>query len=428
MKSNDGKRVGLFCEVYPPIMDGVSLTVQNYARELQALGQDVLVATAKAKEPLVGERAYELKRCFSLPLYKRPPYRYPLPYLDPAFSWALKKTDFSLIHAHAPFNLGKLGLRIAKKRDIPIVATFHSKYRSDIERVIKDEKVVDFFVRDIIRYFELVDEVWIPQASAEEYVRSCGYKGELFVMHNGTDFWVGSDDVSAIKSEARLRLRITEAEEKKGKDIPVLLFVGQHTWEKNTKLLIEALEKIKDLEFSMYFVGTGYAEDGMKALVKKFGLSDKVHFEGAIYDRELLKQYYAAADLFLFPSLYDTAGIVVREAAALHVPTLVVEGSAATEIIFDGKNGYVAKQSADDFAIRLRQILADRDAIIEVGDQAALSFTGSWSSHLLQRRFSTVTNGLLVVIISASFSLYCRCIHISYSYILASRSDILVFP
>lgn len=42
-------------------------------------------------------------------------------------------------------------------------------------------------------------------------------------------------------------------------DEPILLFVGQHIWEKNVRLIIEALAQIKDMRWQMFFVGDGYA-------------------------------------------------------------------------------------------------------------------------------------------------------------------------
>lgn len=41
-------------------------------------------------------------------------------------------------------------------------------------------------------------------------------------------------------------------------------------------------------------------------------------------EREILKRYYVAADLFLFPSLYDNAPLVIREAAALGTPSVLI--------------------------------------------------------------------------------------------------------
>ena len=58
-----------------------------------------------------------------------------------------------------------------------------------------------------------------------------------------------------------------------------LLFVGQHRWEKNTRMIIEALRLLseKKIAFQMIFVGEGYAAKEMKKMVREYGLSDNVN-------------------------------------------------------------------------------------------------------------------------------------------------------
>ena len=83
---------------------------------------------------------------------------------------------------------------------------------------------------EIIRFFEKADEVWIPQASVEETIREYGYKGKVEIVDNGNDF-ASKNPIEPIKKAARKDLNIPEAE-------MVFLFVGQHIWEKNTRLII----------------------------------------------------------------------------------------------------------------------------------------------------------------------------------------------
>lgn len=61
---------------------------------------------------------------------------------------------------------------------------------------------------------------------------------------------------------------------------------------------------------------------------------------------ELLRAYYSRGDLFLFPSTFDTNGIVVREAAACALPALLVRGSCAAEGIDDGQTGLLMDENA----------------------------------------------------------------------------------
>jgi len=128
----------------------------------------------------------------------------------------------------------------------------------------------------------------------------------------------------------------------------------------------------------MFFVGNGYAAEAMKELVAEKGLDKCVTFVGTLTEREAITRYYAAADLFLFPSLYDNAPLVVREAAALHTPAVMIEGATAASILTDNENGFLIPNDLDAFASRLRELIHDPERVHKVGVQASHSIVRSW--------------------------------------------------
>ena len=116
----------------------------------------------------------------------------------------------------------------------------------------------------------------------------------------------------------------------------------------------------------------------MKALVTEKGLDEKVTFVGSLTEREDIKKYYAASDLFLFPSLYDNAPLVVREAAALHSPSVMAVGSTASTILTDGENGFLVENDPAAMEAKLRELVADPERVHRVGVQASKSIVRSW--------------------------------------------------
>lgn len=365
------KTIGIFNETFPPIMDGVSLAAKNYAYWLHQKNQPVCVVTPKAPHYSDNE-PYPIYRYTSIPVIGRKPYRLGLPDIDLSFKTEINQIKFGLVHFHSPFSAGRLALSIAKKQKIPCVATFHSKFRDDFERSVHNKYVAKKMTNEIIRIFEKADEVWIPQASVEETIREYGFKGHVEVVDNGNDF-ATNKSINPIKKAARKKLKVPENE-------LMFLFVGQHIWEKNTRLIVESLALVKDLPFKMFFVGTGYASGDLKELVDKLGLSSKVEFVGVITDREVLKQFYAAADLFLFPSIYDNAPLVIREAGALHTPSVLVAGSSSAENIIDDFNGFLIQESAESFAAKLRELVNCPEKIEQVGLNASKTIAKSWES------------------------------------------------
>lgn len=348
----------------------MTLAVQNYVRWLTAAGKPVTVITPWNPETPPHED-FELHRYFSLPIYNRYPYRYGYPKLDPFIRRHLRRTPFRIIHAHCPFSSGHLGLYAARYHDIPFVTTFHSKYRTDLERSLP-RMMVEYQMRKLLRFYNAATEVWIPQAAVEETLREYGFKGRVTVVENGNDLADGIEDLPSYKAEARKSLGLRD-------DEIGLLFVGQHILEK-VKIIIEALALLSNMPFRMNFIGTGYAAGDMKRLAESLHPEDRVTFHGVITDRETLRRYYAASDLFLFPSFYDNAPLVVREAAAMGTPSILLTGSTAAEMITDGENGFLTSRTPTDYAALISAIAADRAALDRAGKGARATLCRSWQN------------------------------------------------
>ena len=366
--SQEQANVGLFCDVYPPVMDGVSVCMANYAYWIQKKMGGVAVVTPNVRGADYSVHDYKVFDYFSIPVPKRHPYVTGIAEMDPSWLVKIAKTRFKLVHAHCPFSSGKAAHRIARMQKIPLVATFHSKYRDDFAKVLP-KLVVDEVIRGIVKFYEQADLVWVPQESTVDVIREYGYKGPVEVMDNGSD--LVADYPEKFFVEARQRLGVAPEEF-------VLLFVGQHIWQKNPQLTINALAQLEDVPFRMFFVGTGYAAGEMKAMVAEKGLDSKVTFVGSITDRTKIMDYYAAADLFVFPSLYDNAPLVVREAAALHTPSVMAIGSTAATILKDGENGFLVENDVDKMAQLLRELIHDPGRVHRVGVQASRTIVRSW--------------------------------------------------
>ena len=366
---------GIFNDNFPPILDGVALTTQNYAYWLHEKGHEVSVITpyAPGAEAVLKEVQYPVYRFPSVPIPFRHPYRYGVPFLSPSFMRQFRQMPFELVHAHCPFTTGDLAYAAAQRQGIPMVATFHSKYRQDFEHNVKSKAVVDWMVRHIVRFFEKADEVWIPLPAVEETLREYGYKGHVEVVENGNDFYTPAAKIENMRAEMREELGLLP-------DETMLLFVGQHIWEKNIGLILDALALIKDKPFHLFMVGTGYAVREIRHKIKELGLSPRVTLLGNILDRDRLKRIYAAADLFIFPSLYDTCGLVVREAAAMHTPSLMLAGSTAASAVQDGVDGFLSPAGKEEYARCIVSLMEQPEVIAKVGTKASKTISRSWES------------------------------------------------
>ena len=368
----DKNLYGLFNDSFPPIIDGVTLTVENYAHWMTVNHRTPCIVTPWNPEEV--PTPYNILRYLSLPIQNRHPYRYGYPKLDPFIWERLRKTDFKIVHAHCPFSSGRLAVYVKKKQNVPLIGTFHSKYKSDLKHSFRHFPFcVPIIMKRILNFFNACDEVWIPQQHVEETVRKYGYKGPLTVVENGNDFAsLIQGDIKDYKLAAKQRLGMNPEDFN-------LLFVGQHIWEKGLGIIVDTLEKLKDLNgLKINFIGDGYAFPELDKMVKAKGLESKVKFNGLITDRKLLSDYYAASDLFFFPSKYDNAPLVVRESAALGTPSLLLKGSTASEVIKDAYNGYLVDSNIEEIADLIKFLEKERDNVIKTGINAKNTLVRSW--------------------------------------------------
>ena len=115
-----------------------------------------------------------------------------------------------------------------------------------------------------------------------------------------------------------------------------------------------------------------------KNLVKKLDLTQNVIFTGKIFDKELLKALYARADLFLFPSKYDTDGLVKFEAAAQKTPTVFLENTGAASSILDNETGFISKDNPKDFAERIYTAITNENLYHHVSEKVFSELYRTW--------------------------------------------------
>lgn len=355
---------GQFNDSLAPIMDGVAITAQNYVYWLNK---------NHAPSFAIGPKVHNFKdtdshilRYKSIPVQFSGPYRLGVPRIDRSFNKKIDLIPFDIVHAHCPFVSGNYAMSLSKKRKIPMVATFHSKYRDDFAKWLRIDSSLDQVVSMIVKFYEQADSVWIPNEAIIDTVREYGYKGPIDFVPNGSDLLLDdSEDLPQLKEEGLKILKCKHA-------IPVLLYVGQLRWVKNIRLIIESLKILADrnFQYQMIFVGNGSDSEKMQELSRKYSLDNRISFTGLVSDRDKLKRIYAASDLFVFPSLYDNASIATREAAGMKVPTIFIEGATTASGIIDNKNGYLSQNDSVLFADKIEKILSDPDNLKIVGSGA----------------------------------------------------------
>lgn len=362
--------VGLFNDSFPPLIDGVSQTVKNYATQLHDLNCDVTVVTP-GYQGVKDRYPFNVLRYPSVSVGEKVGYRVGVPF-DPQTLVRLRAKKLDLMHVHSPFASSVLVNAVNHRPRVPVVLTYHTRFDLDIQKRVSTAAMRKVAMAFLLDNVNSADEVWVVTAASEKFLRDIGYEGSCRVMENGTDFARGKAPDAAV---AALREQYHVYEDKL-----IFLFVGRMMWYKNTRLILDALKILRQngMDFHAFFVGEGYDAPDMQTYATEHGLQQQVTFTGAIHNREELRAYYSLADLFLFPSTYDTCGIVVKEAAACNCPSLLLEGSCAAEGITHGQNGYLAHEDPAAYAAVMMDACANRTSLLTCGEQAASTLYLSW--------------------------------------------------
>lgn len=363
----------LLNDSFPPVIDGVANAVMNYARCLHDCGKTGIVITPDCPDNEDSSYPYPIFRYPSLDLRKETGYMAGIPF-SPELLRQLEPYNVRLLHAHCPIVSTMVARELRQVLDVPLVLTYHTKFDIDIANVIRSKALQEGSKRALLENINACDEVWAVSQGAAENLRSLGYEGDCIVMHNGVDLPRGRVSQEAIRS-ATDGFDLPES-------IPCYLFVGRIMWYKGLKIILDALAALQaeGQEYRMVFVGGGGDFDEVKAYSESMNLGSRVFFAGPVHDRETLRAWYCRADLFLFPSTFDTNGLVVREAAACGLGSVLVKGSCAAEDVEDGRNGLLIEENSSSLSQCLKRL--DQNAMHTIGENAQKELYLSWSDAI----------------------------------------------
>lgn len=165
-----------------------------------------------------------------------------------------------------------------------------------------------------------------------------------------------------------------------------LLSVGRLVGSKNILFLLHLLARLTHLSWRLDVVGDGVERRQLENEVRRLSLSDRIQFHGHQQD---VGPWYRAANLLVFPSRLESAGLVLLEAMSYRVPALCIRADGARyrnvnhELLRDGYDGFIA-ENEEHFGRRLAELIASPETLPSVGDCARLTVEQrhGWDAHV----------------------------------------------
>ena len=370
----DGRlRIAIFSDSALPVLNGVSISIDLLINELRDRGHSVHLFTARHPKASKTDPNTHRFRAIETPWTKG----YPLAF--PPFYRMLRKFrrfNFDVIHTHTPFTIGFVGMRWAESHGIPIVSTYHTLY----DRYVH---YIPYFPRRYLRfklakhtnfYYNRVDHVITPSEAALKWLRRHSVPTPATVIPTDAlprKFFNRSEVRQSLGIHAQHR---------------ILLYVGRLAKEKNMSTLFEmaAICLRQEPSLRLWLVGDGPYRAECVRMARDLGIGDRVRFVGFV-PRSEVDAYYAAADLFVFPSITETQGLVVQEAMNYGLPAVAILGGGASEGIEDGVNGFAVKNDAPTFAQEVLRVVRDPELLDALSHGASKSSRNADSDAMCER-------------------------------------------
>jgi len=367
--------IAIFSESYPPVTNGVAVSVSTLRRELLQQGHRVTVVTTRHPDALAQEE--DVIRVPSFTWLFAPDYPLPQPRPLPQLHRFFQETRVDVIHVQIPFLLGVIGLRTGKRYGIPVVAHYHTLYDCYLHYapVLPQGVLRTLLWWHLRRFYRCAQATIVPSYFACRYLQRHGVQSPAVeVIPTGVEF----HPLVVDRAKARARYGLPP-------ESPILVYVGRLAREKNLKLLLEMLPLVhrEVPDILLWLVGSGNAEEFLRKQVQQRGLSQTVRLQGRVL-HEHISEVYAAADVFVFPSVTETQGLVLWEAQAHGLPCVVVNEGGAPESVRDGADGILVPNNAEAFAQAVIRLLWDETLRQQMGQSALHS--PRWTPRAMAQR------------------------------------------
>lgn len=371
-------RLAIFSGVYDYIVDGIALTLNRLVAQLQRDGVEVLVFAPTTRVAAFDHEG-TLVSVPSIPMPRRREYRVATG-LGRSAQQRLDAFRPTLFHVTAPDIVGWRALRIARQRNIPVLASYHTRYETYFEYYGAGfaRSLASGYLRS---FYRKADLVCAPTAWMAEDIEEAGYGRDIMVWGRGVD----SDRFNPSKRSVTWRQELGI-----GANEAVILFVSRLVREKNLGGLVDVLNGLqaRGLPFRAIIVG-----DGPERATLEAQLPNAV-FTGFLGGEDLARAY-ASSDIFFFASQTETFGNVTLEAMASGLPTVCADATGSRSLVDPGISGFL--EAPDDTGAmidRLSELLRDRALRDKMGG-AGLARSATFTQAAAYRQVRTAYARLL---------------------------------
>jgi glycosyltransferase involved in cell wall biosynthesis len=382
----------MFTDAYWPRVNGVTVSVDSFSHALIRAGHEVMIICSfypeeggkrklhKGEVEKAGDMEPYILRVSSMPLPLPVSKEDRLAKFTQWFRVAKRIEHFNpdILHIHSEFVMAEFGYFYARLHNLPVVYTLHTNWEDygPAYFPMAPRFLVRFLVHSIHKpVMRRADVIIVPTVRMRELLKQYKIKKPSPQLYTGVDPALFNYDRDvAVKFRADMEEEFPLLEGKR-----VLLFAGRVAAEKNVGFLIRILPGIvkRHPETALLVVGNGPDLYEFQEECERLGLSDHCVFTGYL-DRKVLALTYGFSDIFVFPSLTETQGLVTIEAMLSGVPVVAIGAMGTAEVMNGDNGGFMVKNDPEEFTRRVFELLED-DELYRRKSVEAKEYAKAWT-------------------------------------------------
>lgn len=393
-------RIGLFTDTYFPVINGIVYVVDITRRHLESMGHEVFVFCPsdgiRLSKNDKDDHVIRFRGVMKGLLFDD--YNLSL-FFPPAKLRVIKKLNLDVIQFFTPGQIGLMGVHAAQKTGavlvaqhstdlshyvrhypavipgllvlaltLPLTFRFNGQDALTLIKLYKPHRSTADWSQNIVEQliamiYSRCDIVIALSPKSQKQLESWqdSYHYDVITVPTGVDALPKPTKSQIL--DFKSQFGIVETDE-------VILYAGRLGAEKNLAILIPTIKKVlkKRPKARLLYVGDFEYRKTLERLASKSGVNDRITFTGSL-PRKNLGVAYGAADIFVFPSLTDTQGLVVHEAAHAGLPFVLVD-KYVSEVVRENENGFIAKNTSASLAENIIKLLADDKLREEFGKRS----------------------------------------------------------
>jgi 1,2-diacylglycerol 3-alpha-glucosyltransferase len=381
-------RIGIFTNNYLPNPYGVTSSIESFRRQFEQMGPVSNASRSDAGRHEVFIFAPYWKGYLDNDQHACPPenfsnknfgrifrypsidinfkFRFPLPIpYSRKIDKIIADLDLDVIHSQHPNLLGAVARRWAKKKNIPLVFTWHTLYDqyAHFATIIPKRVAAWWMIKDAKKYANGADYVVAPTPSVIEIIKKWGVTNpKIKAIASGVEEELFANaDADMIKNKFGIK-----------NDELILVLNCRLTSEKNTEFLFRSVIPVlkENKKVKLLSVGGGYLLEPLRKMAEEAGVGEQVIFVGQV-KKEEVKDYFAAGDIFVYASKSETQGMIITEAMYMGLPVVAVNATGICDLVEDKITGFLVPEKEGEFFEAVSGLINNESLRKKMGENGA---------------------------------------------------------